>query len=409
MGFFPFIKSNLRWLTAGGLLSLGSSFGQTFFISIFAAEIMYAFDLTNGQWGGIYTIGTMASAFVVMWAGTLSDRFRAKALGSATLILLALACLFMANVRAVWLLPVVIFSLRFTGQGMLSHISMVAVARWFSASRGKALAISALGFSVGEALFPLAFVSLLAVYDWRLLWLLAAGITVLFIPLLLALLRKERTPKSIATTSETVGMNNRHWTRKQVIHHWLFWAMLPAVTAPGMFSTAFFFQQVHLTQTKGWDHVNFVALFPLYTSVTIGFMLIYGWAIDKWGTARLMSVFQVPMALSFLAFGWGESMTMAAVGFVLMGMMHGGGATLSGAFWPEFYGTRHLGSIKALAAAVMVFGSAIGPGLTGLLIDYGVPFQDQMIFIAVYVLVLCGVTFLTMRKAAGSLHPIAVA
>jgi MFS family permease len=56
------------------------------------------------------------------------------------------------------------------------------------------------------------------------------------------------------------------------------------------------------------------------------------------------------------------------------------------AFWAEFFGTKHLGSIKALATSVMVFGSAIGPGMTGFVIDRGIDFPQQMQWIAVYFL-----------------------
>ena len=342
------------------------------------------------------------AALAVMWAGTLSDRFRAKSLGSVILVFLAVACVFIANVHVAWLLPLAIFGLRFSGQGMLSHISVVAIARWFSANRGKALAISALGYSVGEAVLPLLFVTLLAVYDWRFLWLAAAGVALLLIPILQLLLRKERTPQSIAETSESAGMSGFHWTRKQVVKHWLFWIMLPSFTAPGIFSTSLFFQQVHLTQSKGWDHTAFVALFPLYTVVTITSMMAYGWAIDKWGSARLIPLFQIPMAAAYLVFSLGTSMTMAAVGFILMGLLHGGGATLANTFWPEFYGTRHLGSIKALAAALMVFGSALGPGVTGLLIDAGWPFHVQMFYFAFYILAASALAYFALRRIAQS-------
>ncbi|MGC6527339.1 MAG: hypothetical protein ACON45_04615, partial [Paracoccaceae bacterium] len=49
---------------------------------------------------------------------------------------------------------------------------------------------------------------------------------------------------------------------------------------------------------------------------------------------------------------------------------------------------QHLGAIKALAAAVMVLGSAIGPGVTGYFIDTGVGLETQFIWVSGY-FVLC--------------------
>jgi hypothetical protein len=57
---------------------------------------------------------------------------------------------------------------------------------------------------------------------------------------------------------------------------------------------------------------------------------------------------------------------------------------LPNAFWAEFYGTAHIGSIKSMATAVMVLGSAIGPGLTGVLIDFGVGIETQFIGVAIF-------------------------
>ncbi|MDG1009877.1 MAG: MFS transporter, partial [Amylibacter sp.] len=48
MGLIFFIRENARWLTAGMLLTFISSFGQTYFISIFASEIQAEFDLSHG-------------------------------------------------------------------------------------------------------------------------------------------------------------------------------------------------------------------------------------------------------------------------------------------------------------------------------------------------------------------------
>ncbi len=384
MTYLAFLRDNALWLLAGFLLSFTSSYGQTYFISIFAGEIMSDFGLSHGQWGGIYTVGTTASAIAMIWVGGLTDRFRVRNLGTVVMVLLALACLAMAAVPNALALVFVIFALRFTGQGMMSHLAMVAMARWFVATRGKALSISSMGFAVGQSVLPLGFVALLAIYDWRWLWVLAAGFVVIIIPVMAYLLRLERTPQSIAESSQVFGMSGRHWTRGDVMKHWLFWLMVPALLGPPAWGTALFFQQVHLSEVKGWTLAEFVALFPLFTVTMIATTFASGWAIDRFGTGRVVPFYMVPFAAAFVVLSQAQGIGGAAVGMVLFGIGSGMQTTVPGAFWAEYYGSRHIGSIKAVAAAIMVFGSAIGPGVTGIFIDFGVDFPAQMIAIAIY-------------------------
>jgi MFS family permease len=384
MRLTAFLIENARWLAAGALLAFLSSFGQTFFIAIFAGEIRSEFGLSHGQWGGIYTLGTTASAIAMVWAGGLTDRFRVRVLGAIVLVMLALACLSMATVSQAWLLPFVIFALRFAGQGMTSHISVVAMSRWFVKTRGRALSIATLGFAAGEALLPLVFVALMVQLDWRILWMFAAAIALSGIPFLLLLLTRERTPQSMAMSDQSLGMGDRHWTRHQTLRHFLFWFMVPALMGPAAFVTAFFFQQVHFAEIKGWTHVQLVALFPLYTGMSIAAMLLSGWALDRWGTARLIPFMHLPMVLAFVLFSVASSLPVAMVGLLFMAMTTGANSTIPNAFWAEFYGTRNLGSIKAMAAAVMVLGSALGPGITGVMIDAGVGLETQYLFVAAY-------------------------
>ncbi|MAC80973.1 MAG: MFS transporter [Rhodobacteraceae bacterium] len=379
-----FLRDNAPWLAAGALLSFLSSFGQTFFISVFAGEIRAEFGLSHGQWGGIYSLGTTLAALVMVWAGGLTDVFRVRALGPVILLGLALACLAMAFNPFGWALFGVIFALRFFGQSMSSHIALVAMTRWFDAMRGRALAIATMGFAVGEALLPLSFVALMEVTDWHNLWILASVVTLLAIPLLMLLLRQERTPQSHAEKTVSLGMRGRHWKRKDVLTHPLFWFMVPAILGPPSFVTAYFFHQVHVATVKGWEHVELVRLFPVYTGLSVAVMVGSGWALDKLGAVRLMPFLQVPMIAAFVLFSVSGTPGMMLAGLACMALTTGSSNTLPSAFWAEVYGTAHIGSIKALAAAVMVFGSAIGPGLTGVLIDLGVGIETQFLGIAVY-------------------------
>jgi len=380
-----------------------SGFGQTYFISIFAGEIRAEFNLSHGEWSGIYTLGTGASAVVMVWAGALTDRFRIRALGMVILPMVMLACFLMAGVTAAWLLTFVIFALRFSGQGMMSHLAVVAMARWFVAARGRALAIAGLGFSVGEAFLPLVFVSLLAVLEWRLLWVASGFVALAGVPILLLLLHKERTPQSFAEEDQSLGMNAQHWTRGQAIRHPLFWFMVPALLGPPAFGTAFFFQQVHYANIKGLEHIQLVSLFPIYTGLSILSMMFAGWVLDKIGTARLIPWIQLPMIAAFWVFGVADGLVLIVLGIAFFATTTGAQATVPNAFWAEFYGTRHLGSIKALASAIMVLGSALGPGITGTLIDLGVGLETQYLFISGFFVLTTAMVWFGIRQARRAL------
>jgi len=384
MVYLRFLIDNRLFLLAGFLLTFTSSFGQTYFISLFAGEIKDTFGLSDGSWGGIYTIGTTLSALTMIWAGALTDRFRVRHLSFWVMAMLALACVAMALVPNGFLLVFVIYALRLMGQGMLSQLGAVAMSRWFIATRGRALSLSSMGFAVGQALLPVVFVGLLLTTDWRNLWLLAAVCVGVMIPVMQVLLRQERTPQSMAGDTQSLGMGGQHWTRAQMLRHPLFYILIPLVLGPSTWGTALFFQQVHLTEVKGWSLVSYVALMPAFTISSIAFTFITGWAIDRFGVKWIVPFQMVPFGISFLVLAYADTIFMAGVGLLIFGVGQGMQGTATSALWAVFYGTRNLGAIKAAAAALMVFGSAIGPGITGALIDYGVDFPDQMIPIAVY-------------------------
>lgn len=387
MGYLRFLHENRLFLLAGFLLTFTSSYGQTYFISLFAGEIKQGFALTDGQWGGIYTIGTTLSAVTMIWAGVLTDRFRVRHLSLVVMILMAFACLAMSVVTHWVLLVFVIFALRLMGQGMMSHLSAVAMSRWFVAARGRAISLASMGFAAGQALLPIVFVALLALMDWRLLWCVAALFVVMAIPAMQVLLRQERTPRSMAETAQSLGMLNKHWTRRDMLSHPLFYLLVPMIIGPSAWGTALFFQQVHLTEVKGWNLSAYVALMPLFTASTIFFTFVSGWAIDRFGVKWVVPFQLLPFAMSFIVLSFADTIFMAGVGLVIFGVGQGLQGTATTALWAVYYGTRQLGAIKSAATALMVFGSAIGPGITGMVIDYGIDFPGQMIPIAIYYLV----------------------
>lgn len=400
-----FVRRNVRWLAAGFLLTFASSFGQTFFIAVFAGEIRATFGLGHGDWGALYGAATMASAAVMVFAGVLTDRVRVRWIGVSVLVALAGATVAMSQAQGVLALGLSLFLLRLFGQGMLMQTAMVGMARWFVATRGRAVSIAGLGVAAGEAFLPLLFVTLLGVADWRMLWLLCGAVLLALVPVLFFLLRTERTPQSFIAEGGSTGLGGRMWRRGEVARHWLFWLAMPALLGPAAWNTAFFFHQVHLTEAKGWDHATLVALFPLFTATGVACMLMAGWAVDRWGSARLAGVYLLPIAAGYAVMGLAQTPAVGAVAMVLMGASVGMHSTMSATLWAEFFGTRHLGAIRAMTGAVLVLGTAVGPAATGALIDQGISFPQQAFGIAIYFVVAGVLVGIGAGRAAALMRP----
>ncbi|MFN3844648.1 MAG: MFS transporter [Paracoccaceae bacterium] len=395
-----FFRRNAPWLFAGFLLTFSSSFGQTFFIAIFAGEIRADFDLSNAAWGGVYAVATMASAAVMVFAGGVTDRFRVRVIGPVILVGLALATTLMSLSTGLVTLTVAVFLLRLMGQGMMSQTAMVAMSRWFVATRGRAISVAGLGVALGEALLPLAFVALMGVFHWQTLWLVASVFLVIAALVIILILKAERTPQAMARESTAVGMFGRNWTRTEVLRHWLFWLTLPAILGPAAWNTAFFFHQVHFAQAKGWAHFDLVALFPIFTLTGVASMLLTGWLVDRFGSAKLAGLYLFPVAIGYVLIGIADGLGLAAVALMFMGISVGANSTMSAALWAEFYGTVHLGRIRAMTGAVMVLGSAIGPGLCGWLIDQGIAMPQQAYGISVFFVFAAILAAIGGRRAA---------
>ena len=124
----------------------------------------------------------------------------------------------------------------------------------------------------------------------------------------------------------------------------------------------------------------------------------FGMALDRWGTARLIPFYQLPMVLGFLCFAFGTSFGIMVLGLVFLALTNGSNATLPAAYWADFYGTKFIGSIKAMAAAVMVLGSAIGPLITGTMIDSGVGLETQYIGVAAFFVFTSGMMAVGVRR-----------
>jgi ABC-type proline/glycine betaine transport system permease subunit len=88
------------------------------------------------------------------------------------------------------------------------------------------------------------------------------------------------------------------------------------------------------------------------------------------------------------------------VALPLMGLTMGMSTALWGVILPVAYGTRHLGSVRSLVTTIGVLATAIGPGVTGILIDRGIDFPRQCLVLGLWCLALVAAGFAIYRRLA---------
>ena len=382
----PDLRSEIRWLSSGFLLTFHSGFGQTYFIAVFAGHLMTDLALSDGAFGGLYTIGTLCSAALLALTGRFADLVPIRWLGAGVLGGLALTSVAMAAVSSAWMLALVFFGLRFFGQGMLTHTAMTAMGRWFNRKRGRAVAIAGLGLPASEGLLPPIAVALAAVIGWRETWIAGAVLLLLAAPTLIGLLKHERHPTlgpGSAADPESVD-DRRQWTRSEVLREPTFYALLPGMLATPFVFTAVFFNQVTVAAAKGWTLALFAAAFPLLAVAHVGALLAAGWIIDRFAARQVLSAQLLLLGGGTLLLAMAERPELLFVAMAIFGLTLGVSAATAGTLWAELYGVEHLGSIRSVATALTVLATAAAPGIVGVLLDMDVAIELLLIAMAVY-------------------------
>jgi len=384
--YWHFARTHTRFLGFGFLLAFLSSPGQTYFIGVFGPEIQALFDLDSGAWGRTYMMGTLLSAVVITWSGTLIDRMDLRMFTALSLLGLVGACLVIGSVSSPVMLIVAIFMLRQFGQGLTSHASITSMARYHAADRGKAIALAAIGFSLGEAMLPLLAVFSIQAWGWRETYFGTAGFVLLAILLALWLLkghktRHERLLENM-NNSVTQGSQQDSYTRIQMLSEPLFYLMLPAMIAPSMIMTAMFFFPAEIAKAKGWTSLWVTGNYWAYSISTVLTIVLSGILVDRFTARRIIPSFLLPLAAGLAVLTISDDRFLVWPYMLLLGISSGLYFTGFSALWAELYGTRYLGAIKSLTNAVMVFSSALGPALVGYLLTGGMEFEQICLLLA---------------------------
>lgn len=359
-----------------------SSPGQTYVVSVFIGPIEDDTGWSRTTISGLYTLGSLTAATGILLAGRLMDRFGSRATLAVAGLLLGLAALWMSRVSRPFDLYVGFALLRLLGQGSLTVVPTAMVALWFVRLRGRALALTSLGAVAGQATFPPLVHLLVARTDWRTAWVvLALVVWGLLLPS--ALLFVRRSPESMgllpdgdAPRSGPAGKppsapppREEAWTLAEAVHTRAFWLLIVAVGSHSMIATALTFHHVSFMRSLGIDAAMAATVFTVIAPCSLVGTFLAGVLADRIAGRYLLAIAQTCLTAAML---WSVIIAESWHAFTyggLLGFTSGFAGTLQAVIWPNYFGRRHVGSIRSAAATGMIAFAAIGPFPFGCLFD----------------------------------------
>ena len=356
----------------GFIFTFFSSFGQSYFLGLFNSSIRDALSISHGQFGSIYASATLCSSLLLIWVGKKIDDVNIFKFAFFVIILLSFACFFFSKVSSIFLLFIAIFLMRFSGQGMMSHTASTTISRYFTRTRGRALSISWFGLSSAEFIIPVLMVYLLTIIDWQNLWLIFSITVLIVLPITSFLLIKNLNLDSRESNDENIKeVEIKQWKRREVIKDYRFYIISLNMLAMPWIFTGFAVFQSFVQTSKGWGPYIIAQSFMSYSIFSVLTLFLSGFLIDKFTSRKLLIYMNIPLLFSVIVLFFFDTPITAFVFLGLVGISNGFANILGSSTWAELYGVKYLGSIKALTTALMVFATAFGTALFGLLIDLG--------------------------------------
>ena len=384
------LSLNKKVLLFGFIFTFFSSFGQSFFLGIFNPSIRNELNITHGQFGTVYAIATISSSLTLVWFGKKIDEIKLFNYSLIVIFLLGFSSFLFSLIDNIYLLIFGIFLMRFSGQGLMSHTSSTTISRYFNKRRGKALSGIWFGLSSAEFVLPLLTVFLLSIYSWRSIWQFISILILFLLPLIIYYTIKNISIDSregFEDQDNNKSINIKSWKRSEVLKDFKFYIISLNMLSMPWIATGVFIYQSFLAEAKFWGIYVVPKSFMIYSLTSIITLVISGFLVDKFTSRRLIIFMNIPLLLGLILLYLFDQPLIAYLFFGFMGISNGLANVMGSSTWAEIYGVRYLGGIKALTTSLMVFSTAFGTALFGVLIDSGF-LLDQIMMICISYIVL---------------------
>jgi len=270
----------------------------------------------------------------------------------------------------------------------MSHTSTTTISRFFERSRGKALSTIWFGLSSAEFILPVLVTYLFLIYSWRTVWQGIAVLIILFLPfIVLNTIRKIKLDSREKDQSSTKSVKIKSWRRREVVKDYRFYIISLNMLAMPWIATGVFVYQSFISDSKMWNIYTIPKAFMVYSIASVITLYYSGFLVDRFTSRKLIPLMNMPLLLAMFVLIYYQHEISAFIFLGLVGISNGLANVLGSSTWAEIYGVKFIGSIKALTTAFMVFSTAFGTAVFGLLIDNGFSIENIAFISSVYIVI----------------------
>lgn len=356
--------------------------GQTYSISVFINVYIEEFGFSSTLISSAYSIATIISGFLLVFMGKAIDKYGVKKILIIVTIMLGVTTFYNSFVSSIYMIFFGFILLRYFGQGSMTLIPNTLVPQWFEKKRAFAISLASIGGLLAMLIVPSFNLWMISSIGWENAWRIWGLILIVaFVPIVLIFTSNK--PEDLGMTMENDLPSSKENLEKalleieessfhlnEAVKLKEFWFVGIITMIPSMFSTGLAFHFFTIMPLNGIEKDAAGVILGLMALPAFIMPFISRLVVEKYKVKYVLSTTLIMIIISMIFLMVGVSNVATAVIFIIFyGLAVAIQSLTTNVVWPNYFGRKHLGSIRGAATVFMVIGSALGPLPFGIAYD----------------------------------------
>ena len=333
--------------------------------------------VTRAEISLMFTVEALVIAATAPLGGWLMDRYGARRIMVVGLLISTGGFFLLSIAQSLWQVIVIIaLPLGLAYNWSILNAGAPILNNWFNLKKAKAIALLSVFHGAGAALLPLMALGI-STFGWR--WATAIGGIAFITAALPSMIFTRSTPEEMGLTPDGIEQATPHspgqsgagaegTDLREAMGKPFFW-VLGIGTACMLFANLSVIAHfVAILVSKGSTESTGAALLSVQFVMAVPFVIIGGWATDRFGGAKVLVGVMVGVTAGVAVLLWATDIWSYVIATVLLAS--------GGAVWPVLwaglgyvYGRAHYNVIRLSIYSILILGMSTGPYFAGLSFD----------------------------------------